>query len=222
SGAWLIIQATSSRSVGNESELAQKAQKAYDDRDFTEAALQFRQLALHFPKSANLAKYRFLAELSDVRESINKIQEGEKEAKLNAERLIQFAAENRDDPLLEKHHADLHSDFKRLGAEFKDLAREKWDKKLLLNARQIYERAFTFAAAKGGLDAITAELDQIGRAIAAKERRDRLLAYLQTAQKGASAVTVQDARQRVAALAAGEQAEKEELNKEPAVKAELA
>jgi outer membrane protein assembly factor BamB len=219
-GAWLIVQASSSRSVGDESELAQKAQKAYDDHDFAEAGMQFGRLALDFPKSKNLEKYRFLAELSYIRESINKVQEGEKEAKLNAERLIQFAAENRDDPLLEKHQADLHSDFKRLGAEFKDLALQKWDKKILLNARQIYERAFP--KAKDGLAAITAELDRIGRAIAAKERRDRLLAYLQAAQKGASAATVQDARQRVATLAASEQATKEELNKEPEVKAELA
>src|SRR5439155_24060053 len=110
-GAWLIIQASINRPVGNEPELAQKALKAYEDLDFAEAALQFRQLALDFPKSTDLAKYRFLAELSDIRESINQIQEGEKEAKLNAERLIQFAAEHKDDPLLEKHQADLHSYF---------------------------------------------------------------------------------------------------------------
>jgi hypothetical protein len=221
-GAWLVIQTSTSRSVGNESELAQKAQKVYEDHDFAEAALQFRQLGLDFPKSANLAKYRFLAELSDIRESVNKVQEGEKQAEDNARRLIQFAAENRDDPLLEKHQADLHSDFKRLGAEFKELARQKWDSKLLLFARQVYDRAFGNAAAKAGLTEITAELDRIGRAIAAKERRDRLLAYLRTAQKAPSAATVQDARERVAALAAKERAAKEDLPQEPAVKAELA
>src|SRR5262249_27186128 len=95
-GAWVVLRASSGRSVGNESELAQKAQKAYEEPDFAEAGLQFRQLALDFPKSPNLAKYRFMAELSDLRESVNKVQESEKEADFHARNLIQFAAENRD------------------------------------------------------------------------------------------------------------------------------
>src|SRR5262249_28915252 len=92
----------------------------------------------------------------------------------------------------------------------------------LQNARHVYERAFRHAPAKADLTEITAELDRIGHAIAAKERRERLLAYLQAAQKAPSAATVQDARQRVAALAANERAAKEDLPGEPQVKAELA
>src|SRR5262249_42532639 len=159
-------------------ERARKALKAYEDTEFAEAALQFRQLALDFPKSKDLAKYRFLAELSDIRESVNKPQSDAKEAKDNVGRLGQFMVDYRDDPLLEKHQAELESDFKRLAGEFEALAGQNLDRHLLEFADKLYQRAY-----KKVPEEVTAKLSKIRQDIAAKEKLDDLLAYLNRALK---------------------------------------
>jgi outer membrane protein assembly factor BamB len=186
-GAWLVIEASDNRQRGDETELDRKAQKAYDERDFAEAAVQFRQLALDFPKSANLNKYRFLAEFSDLRDRANRVQTDPTEARRNAEDLLQFAAVNKEDPLLKKHLADLRSDFKRLGGEFEELARQKLDRNLLNFAEILFQRAD-----------FRKDLGEIQQAIAAKLKLDNLLAYLDQALKVPSAATVQRVRERVA------------------------
>src|SRR5262249_15872909 len=113
-GAWLILDASTKRPVGNEMELAQKARKVYEEGEFAEAAQQFRDLTLNFPKSADVTKYAFLAELSDVRGPVSIVQPDKEEAKRNLERLFRFAEDYKGDPLLEKHLPELQGDFKRL------------------------------------------------------------------------------------------------------------
>jgi outer membrane protein assembly factor BamB len=193
---WAVVQAVGRPAVGNEAERAQKAFKDYDERAFPEAAQEFRELAVDFPQSPSAEKYRLLAEFSDVRGSIQEVQDPET-LERNLGRLDQFVTLYREDPLLEKYHPALHEGFKRLGDEFKELARLKLDERRLKIARQAHKRAYDYTQARAVPAAVTKELDQIEQAIAASNLRKDVLAQLDRAAKKASAATVQQARARV-------------------------
>jgi outer membrane protein assembly factor BamB len=210
---WFGFHLASEREAGNEADRFKKAQRAYEDHNFTEAATLFRHLGRDFPQSANLNTYRFLAEFSDVRAPIQASQNDPKETERNLERLARFAEEYKAEKLLEKHLGDLGDDFRRLGDELRDLARQQLDPIILNAARLVLVRASKYKpASPTRAKEVEADLRQIELSIAAHQLKQRILARLKVDLQGASANAVRLARNAVA---------KAELTKDPEVKALL-
>jgi hypothetical protein len=208
--AWAGYQFAVAPSVGNEKELYAKALKAYDERDYGEAASILRDLYLKFPQSPKVPEYRFLAELSDIREAIQPVASTITQTKQNLERLGQFVGEYKDDPLLEKRHPDLHESFKRLADEFKEVAKQKLDRPLLQTARQAYVVAYRYTKAPLP-PPLETELNEIAQSIARKEQRERLLARLEKALKKVSVEEILGIREDVAKAGLGEDPKVKEL-----------
>ncbi len=193
--AWAGFHFAVAPSAGNEKELYAKALKAYDERDFGEAAAQLRDLYLKYPQSPKAGEYRFLAELSDIREAVNRIQKGE-EPRQNLERLGQFVGEYRDDPLLKQRRADLHDSFRRLADEFKELARQNLAREPLQLAERVYRLLPRYGPPAP--EGVFAELAQIGTDITRRERREGVLTFLDAALKQPSADKIRRALQLIA------------------------
>jgi outer membrane protein assembly factor BamB len=86
----------------NEAERFEAAQKLYDKGEFADASLAMQKLHRDFPDSPYNKKYRFLAELSDVREAVYAPRETSDDLGKALQRVLQFAAMYKNDPLLSK------------------------------------------------------------------------------------------------------------------------
>ncbi len=195
---WAVFHFASGQAVGNEEERYKQALKQYEARNFAEAAELLRTLARDFPKSPNEASYRFLAELSDVRDPIYRVQDVE-DTRGTLKRLAEFTIFAKDDPLLAKYHADLHDSFRKLGEELTEVAKQKLEPVLLAEARFAFTAAAKYRAAPGTSSRdLTPELAEIEKQIAARQRRERTVAYVQGSLSNATAAVVQEVRTTVA------------------------
>jgi outer membrane protein assembly factor BamB len=197
---WGGFALVASRRAGNESERFERALALYAERTFGEAAERFRTLAIDFPQSAQESKYRFLAELSDVLEPIQYPLSDGRALKQNADRLAQFAADNRDNPLLQdRHRADIHDGFRRLARGFLGLAEQQLDRTLLLAHDRLVEEAgkYQVKGATPGKE-LTAERTRVAKLVADHELFVETLAAVRLRLANVSAEAVQDARTLVA------------------------
>jgi outer membrane protein assembly factor BamB len=194
--SWAWLHFAGIGTSGNEGELYAKALKAYDERDFSEAASFFRDLYLKYPQSSKVTEYRFLAEFSDIREAVHRIQPNPEKTKESLERLARFVGEYKDDPLLAKRHPDLHESFKRLAEELKEVSKQTLTRNWLQLAERVYDLLPRYGSPPP--PPVRDELAQIGRDIARKERRERVLASLDSTLKKPSADRIRNALALVA------------------------
>ncbi|MCI0462639.1 MAG: PQQ-binding-like beta-propeller repeat protein [Gemmataceae bacterium] len=197
---WGGFRLAATRQAGNEADRFERALKQYDERNFAEAAERFRTLAIDFPQSPHEAKYRFLAELSDVLEPLQRSGTDDKLLTQNADRLAQFAAENQDNPLLQDaHRAELHEGFRRLARKFLDLADEQLDRSLLQAHDLLVKEAARYRG-KGVAEGkeLSAERGRVAQRIADHELLVETVAILEQRRANVSADSVQEARALVA------------------------
>src|SRR5262249_53368084 len=155
-----------------------EALKDYADRNFNSAAEQFRALARDFPASPNKPAYDFFGELSDVRAPIYALQTDVEQTRGNLKRLAEFTVFAKDDPLLKGHHAELQEGFRKLGEELEEVAKLKLARVLLREARIAFTEAAKYRPAGAAASDPTADLAAIEKQIAAKELRQRTVAYV--------------------------------------------
>ena len=109
----------------NEAERFQKAEELYKKEEFAEASAALQKLQRDFPESANSKKYRFLAELSDVRQAVYQRETPDETVK-SLERVLQLASVYGGAPLLKECESDLWRTLEFLAQELTKLAeREK-------------------------------------------------------------------------------------------------
>jgi outer membrane protein assembly factor BamB len=87
-----------------EAEQAARADSFYESKQFGAAANLYEQLATHYPTSENTPRYRFRAEISELRGGI---ADNPEDTNALLERIEGFVGEHQKDPLLRSHAPDL-------------------------------------------------------------------------------------------------------------------
>jgi len=194
--AWGFWYARGSR-TGSETGLFQKAESLYQERNFAEAVVLFQALNRDFPDSKDRNLYRFLAELSDVRDPVYYPQGGNEELVKTLDRLVQFLKVYHNDPLLTPYEGDVWQTLIKLSKELTDQAGEKKDRLMLERARQALEQAGTMKPppASNALEKtrqVREEIARIEARIIEVERRQALIDRVKNMKP--SAQSVQEAR----------------------------
>lgn len=140
-GGFLLLQG---RHEVNEEERYKQAHALYQQRDFAEAATALQELARAFPASTKRKHYRFLAELSDVREAAHGPVERPEERIGALDRVLQFLEIYKNDPLLKDYHGDIWQTLQRLAKDLTTLAEEKHDPGNLKRAQRAWSEAGKF------------------------------------------------------------------------------
>ncbi|HXG10005.1 MAG TPA: PQQ-binding-like beta-propeller repeat protein [Gemmataceae bacterium] len=90
--------------VANENRLRDQAQRAYQEGRFVDAANQYRSLASKFPESTRAPEYQLLAELSELRDSLQGVGADPRPA---LDRVRQFLTKHTKEALLKPYGPDL-------------------------------------------------------------------------------------------------------------------
>jgi hypothetical protein len=190
----------STRQVGNEAERYDKALKEYAALNYADAAARFRSLEGDFPESASRAAYRFYAAFSDLLEAASS-QTDPAEIVRTFERIVAFAKEHQEDKLLAKHRGDLHTGLHKLARELLAPGKAQANPELVEAARQVYAEAEKYrpASGPGGRDLLP-EFAEADKTVAARQRREGLLAYLHKRLARPTAPGVREARELAAEL----------------------
>jgi hypothetical protein len=194
-GVWAGLHYLGFGSGGNETELAARALKAYEDRDFGEAATQFRRLFRTFPHSPKASEYRFLGELSAVREPIHRSQEPQ-ELKPNLERLVQFVSEHKGDPRLKPRHPEVHDSFRRQADALLARAQKELDRDLLKSAAWAYDQLPRYGRPPS--PQVLAQLAGAEQEIATKAGRQAVVAFIEKTLAKPSIAAIQQIPKRIA------------------------
>lgn len=202
------------RQAGNEAELFKAAEREYHEHRFADAAVLFQNLQRDFPGSEQRALYRFLGELSAVREAIYFPGEQGHEGSLG--RIGQFLDYYKGDALLKSHEQDIWKTLHKLGKELGEDATAKKDRALLLRARTAFDVASRLGVAQTPqnremLQRARDALLETEKHIIEREQRDALIARVTELVATPSSQTVQRARQLVAAAGRDSDAELKEL-----------
>jgi hypothetical protein len=105
----------------NEAESFQRAEELYQEQRFSDASSALQKLYRDFPDSPHNKKYRFLAELSDVRQAVD-LRESPEETRKAFERVLQLAGMYQGDQLLKQRETDLWQTLDFLATELTRLA----------------------------------------------------------------------------------------------------
>jgi outer membrane protein assembly factor BamB len=194
--AWGIWFAKGSRKE-SEDGLYQKAEALYQERNFAEAVVLLQALNRDFPDSKKRNHYRFLAELSDVRDPVYSPQGGPEDMVKSLDRLLQFLKVYHKDDLLTPYEGDVWLTLYKLGKELTDQADQKKDRLLLDRARQALEKAGTVKAppdanAREKIHQAEKEVATVQTRILEGEQRQALIERIKTMKPSAQAV--QEAR----------------------------
>jgi outer membrane protein assembly factor BamB len=193
-----------------EAERFQRAEKLYQDREFSEALVLLQGLHRDFPDSPNRSRYLFLAELCSVRDPVYYPQGGADELVQTLSRVLQFAQVYRNDPLLTAHESELWHTLYKLGRDLIAEADQKQDRALLEKAKRALAEARKFRTPEGGqaqdivrrtTDALAAAEKTLGLARARRDLIERIK------ELPASADGVRQGRVLVAAAGLGDDAE---------------
>lgn len=194
--AWGFWYARGSRSE-SETVLFQKAEALYKDNNFAEAVTLLQALNRDFPDSKKRNLYRFLAELSDVREPVYNAPDGSEEPLKALDRLAQFLKVYHKDALLTPYEGDVWQTLFKLSRELTDQAAQKKDLLILDRARQALDLAGTMKAPAiaNALERTREEREKIAQSesrIIEGERRQALIDRIKKLKPSTQAV--QEAR----------------------------
>jgi outer membrane protein assembly factor BamB len=188
---WLLQAGAPSDEV----QRAAAADKAYDGRDFGEAANLFSSLAKDFPDSEQRARYLFLAELSAVRDPIHRTQTDKDETLGHLKRFSDFLEVYKTDPQIEKRYADIAESLYKLVEELTGFAAKAKDRDLVEQARRLNVAAAKYKMAPPAqAKAINESLHLAQQQIVAAETRQALMDRLTKAVKEPTLDAVEHAR----------------------------
>jgi outer membrane protein assembly factor BamB len=197
-GGFVLIQGTR---PDEEAVQLKRAEELYQDKNFADAAIQFRQLLNDFPESKNSARYRFLAELSDIRETVYNARDADESGKAFA-RLYEFLQLYRDDSLLKPEQGEVWRTLYRAAKGLTSGDQEENQRELLALARQALKEAKHFEPPSGA-DPLRAKRDLeetlavMEKRIKVRERRQDVLAQVEALAAKPSADAVRKSRQLV-------------------------
>ncbi|MBI2806007.1 MAG: PQQ-binding-like beta-propeller repeat protein [Planctomycetes bacterium] len=182
----------------NEAETFQKADELYKKPDFAEASAAFQKLYREFPDSPHNKKYRFLAELSDVRLSAY-AREGTEETVKALERVLQLAGMYQGDPLLKEREADIWQTLNFLSTELTACAEREKSPYYLPMARRAWAEAKKRSPPSGGNPGererkLTQEWKRIEALLNSHAERQHLIATIRKQLPAPTAPGVREAR----------------------------
>jgi hypothetical protein len=189
---WLL----SGASPGDESGRWARAEKDYKDRNFADAATGFRALVADFPESEQRAKYQFYAELSELRDQVERTHAGWEETRACIEKLYAFVEVYQTDLSIENHKKDLADSLYKLVQETTDQAGLDKDRVKLKAAEKMNADAQRFGPpTEAQAKAIKETMAAVRYKVETAEVHDQLLAQLGNLEKEPSADAVLRARQ---------------------------
>jgi outer membrane protein assembly factor BamB len=211
--AWGFWYVRGSRTE-SEAVLFQKAETLYQEGKFPEAVILLQTLNRDFPDSKNRNLYRFLAELSDVRDPVYYPQGGNEEMVKTLDRILQFLKVYHEDPLLTPYEGDVWHTLFKLSKELTEQAAEKKDRLVLQRARQALDQggALKPPPASNALEKTRLAREEIAKVearIRDVERRQALIERVRSLKPTAQAV--QQARNLVLKAGLKEDAELQKL-----------
>lgn len=136
-GAWWRVRAGL---ASNELERYQRAESLYKNREFADAIAALQKMQQDFAESPHVKKYRFLAELSDVRLALQASESPEETVK-TLERAVQFTVVYEGDPRLKERGIDLWETFDDLTRALTRVAESEKTPAHLQLARRAWGRA---------------------------------------------------------------------------------
>jgi outer membrane protein assembly factor BamB len=188
----------------DEAQRLTRAEAAYKEGDFGEAANLFSSLAKDFPESDERGRYQFLAELSAVREPVRRTHTDKDETLRYLKQLNDFLVLYKADANAEKYYADIADTLYKLVDELTGFAAKDKDRRLLDAAKQVNAEAAQYKiAAPARAKTIEEGFAQAQREITAAETRTALLDRLSKALEAPTLEAVEQALQwaKQAALA---------------------
>jgi outer membrane protein assembly factor BamB len=189
-GYWRISRGIES----NEAERFQKAAELYKQQEFAEASSALQKLHRDFPDSPHNKKYRFLAELSDVRGAAYGPRETPDEAVQALERVLQVAGMYRDDPLLKERATDVGETLHHLSLQLTRLAEQEKTPALLPLGNRAWTEAKKYGVNSAERDRkLQDEWTRIEQLLAAHVERQHVLAALHKHLDHITAADVQEA-----------------------------
>jgi PQQ-like domain len=169
--------------AGNETQRFGQANERYRDHNFDDAATRYTALVRDFPASPNQPLYRLTAELCGLRGAVYQTQTDPAETKNALQRLREFVAAYKGDPLLERYEGDLWDTFMKLSGDLADEADEKHDPTLATSAAEALDQAALFkppekAAAETRVREMRDRLARLNGGITNWQRREQVLTQL--------------------------------------------
>lgn len=185
--------------ASNEAERFQKAEELYKEHQFADASAALQKLHRDFPDSPHSKKYRFLAELSDVRQAVY-ARESPDDTVNSLQRMLQLAGTNSGDPLLKERGADLWETFEFLASELTRLAEREKAPALMPHARRAWAEAKKYPAPSGMGQTerkLENEWTRIDEILKAHVKRQNLVDALDKLLEQTNAAAIQEAYARV-------------------------
>ncbi|HZZ82621.1 MAG TPA: PQQ-binding-like beta-propeller repeat protein, partial [Gemmataceae bacterium] len=183
--------------ASNEKERFDAAKALYDKREFADASAALQKMHRDFPDSIDSKKYRFLAELSDVREAVYRYHESPDELSKSLQRVLQFATVYKDDPLLRKRESDVWETLDDLARQLTKAAESDKSSPQLAQARRAWSEAKRFQPPPNKSKSErerTFEEDwaRIDKMLAEHHERERVIATIKKHIEKATAAGVQE------------------------------
>ena len=178
--------------ASNEEERFKKAEEKYEGHQFADASAAFQKLHQDFPDSPHSKKYRFLAELSDMRQAIDSREELDKALG----RLQWFASSYGDDPLLKERENDLWQTLEFLANELTAMAKNQNSPERLQDARRAWAEAKKYPPPSGIGQAerkLEEEWRSLEQVLAAHVELQQVVAALKRHLERPNAASVQEA-----------------------------
>lgn len=215
-GLSLAIWLALGRRAGNEAELFKQAELEYQEHHFADAQVLFQNLQRDFPSSQNLALYRFLAELSDVREAVYFPQGGADGLSKALERVVDFLKIHKGDPVVASHEKEIWQTLYKLGKELGAEAAEQKSRPLLRLAQTALNEASRLPVAatpqnQESLRQAREALNETVKQVVEQERRLALAKTIEELSAKPSSQNVMLARRLVREAGRGEDAQLKEL-----------
>jgi outer membrane protein assembly factor BamB len=192
-GWWRIHRSIAS----NEEERFQAALKLYDQREFADASSALQKLHREFPDSPDNKKYRFLAELSDVREAVYGPRESADDLAKALQRVLQLAGMYKNDPLLKERETDMWLTLDDLARQLAQSAESEKAPTQLALAKRAWAESKNYAAPANVSKAdrerkLEDEWSRIDRMLAAHQERELVIATIRKNMDRTTAAGVQE------------------------------
>ncbi len=181
--ATIVIVATFIVMARAERAQAEVAYKNFEDARYDVSTHEFESLVQKYPKSDQLPRYRFFAELSQLLADVTTVGQA---WVVVARHLDQFVSEHRDDPLLKENQKSIRQMYTRLAEQLLAEAQKNGAPDELRQAEQFVAEA----RRQGGgpldpvLNKIQADIDGARAAIARKKEHQDLLAQIKALGNG--------------------------------------
>jgi outer membrane protein assembly factor BamB len=177
--------------VEREGNLFTRANQQYKDGKFAVASRSYQELADEFPQSENAPTYRFLADLSDLRDQAS----SDAELAETAARIHEFLEKHQGDPLLHEHRQDVHTMLSGLADHLLAVADHDTSLPLLEKARAVLDESEHYPVAKGtesDVAATKAKFAEVSTAITRRVHRQQFISGLK--QRASHVTSLEDAK----------------------------